>query len=501
MPKYKSLEQAQLNGDIIYNFGGLVPEILFPDPTPSPTPAATTTPTPTPTNTKTPTPTPSITATNTSTPTPTNTNTPTTTKTPTPTRTATPTITPTNTASPTPSSTQSQFTYMMTDCVSGGTSYGNYPNSFLTPGEVVISNVDVRCKTIVQLEPFFNPLAQSLLLGPFVDCSTCIGSYQFTGLLFDGSSWPGACAGISTPDAYGTDPTWYNNTILYSDPYLTNPYPVGFLNNGGIVLEILSGGVVGGTNVCASPTPTPSITPTNTTTPTNTATPTITPTNTQTPTPTDARECRTYTINSFFLSSTYTWTNCDGSSSGTTISPFTSTNICAKSGSVIKTSGDGTITDIGTCPLPSPTPTPTNTQTPTITPTPTTTPSDTPTQTPSNTPTQTPTITSSPTTTPSNTPTQTITPTQTGTPAITPTPSQTWYYYAVETYCGNQCANATTSFVKTQTPYVNNRWYCAGSPGCVAFFTTTAPNFSYTTIGAPPSPAYTSCVSALGGCP
>jgi hypothetical protein len=79
----------------VYNYGGQIPSILFPDPSPSPIPP---TPTPTPTNTTTPTPTPSITPSIT----PTITNTPTNTKTPTPTRTSTATPTPTNTPSQTP---------------------------------------------------------------------------------------------------------------------------------------------------------------------------------------------------------------------------------------------------------------------------------------------------------------------------------------------------------------------------------------------------------------
>lgn len=265
--KVKSLLTQYFQGEQVYNYGGQVPAILFPDPTPQPSPS----PTATPTQTKTPTPTPSITpsitpshtATPTITPTNTTTQTPTatTTKTPTPTITSTQTPTPTNTSTPTPTPTQVIFTYSMTDCISGGTSFGNYTTSMLMLGDVVRSVVDNRCYTIQTLQPSYNPLAQTLAVGTYPDCPTCIGSYQFTGLLFDGSSWPGACAGISTPDAYGIDPTWYNNTILYSDPYLTNPYPVGYLNNGGIVLQILSGGVVGNTNVCASPTPTPSITP------------------------------------------------------------------------------------------------------------------------------------------------------------------------------------------------------------------------------------------------
>jgi len=89
MAKYKSLQTTFLNGDELFNFGGFVPPVLFPDTQPA-------TPTPTPTPTKTPTPTPSTTPSSVS-------PTPTTTPTTTPTQTTTPTITPTKTSTPTPS--------------------------------------------------------------------------------------------------------------------------------------------------------------------------------------------------------------------------------------------------------------------------------------------------------------------------------------------------------------------------------------------------------------
>jgi hypothetical protein len=95
--------------------------------------------------------------------------------------------------------------------------------------------------------------------------------------------------------------------------------------------------------------------------------PTLMPTPTPTPTPTDPRACRTYTIASGSFSPTiFTWTNCDGTPGTQTLTFFSSTNICAKEGSVLQSGGLGTITNIGTCPLP----TPTNTPTPSTTPSP-----------------------------------------------------------------------------------------------------------------------------------
>lgn len=94
----KALQETYFQGEYVYNYGGLVPNIFggAPSPSPTPTPTQTTTPTITPTPTTTPTNTPSIS--------------PTTTPTITPTITTTPTITPTKTLTPTPSSTPITFT-------------------------------------------------------------------------------------------------------------------------------------------------------------------------------------------------------------------------------------------------------------------------------------------------------------------------------------------------------------------------------------------------------
>jgi len=108
MAKFKKLEITYINGEPTFNFGGLVPRILFPDPSPQPQPSPTPTPsiTPSPTSTyipASPTPTPTSTYIPASpTPTPTNTGTPT----PTPSSTYIPiSPTPTPTYTPTPSPT------------------------------------------------------------------------------------------------------------------------------------------------------------------------------------------------------------------------------------------------------------------------------------------------------------------------------------------------------------------------------------------------------------
>lgn len=138
--------------------------------------------------------------------------------------------------------------------------------------------------------------------------------------------------------------------------------------------------------------PIPDVTPTPT--PTNTET----PTNTPTPTPTDTRLCRTYELVTYEDQMSVSYTDCDGNPQ-TWAQPFSTIEYkCAKQGSMIITSGSGTITDIGSCPLP--TPTPTNTGTPTQTPTNTLTATPTPSTTTTLTPTPTSTLTSTPTPTP-----------------------------------------------------------------------------------------------------
>jgi hypothetical protein len=84
--------------------------------------------------------------------------------------------------------------------------------------------------------------------------------------------------------------------------------------------------------------------PTPTPTPTNTGTPTPTPT----PTPTDARACRTYLLGTASMG-TFTYTDCTGTTQSVSVNWPNFLNICAKEGSVSIVSGNGTITDIGTC--------------------------------------------------------------------------------------------------------------------------------------------------------
>jgi hypothetical protein len=80
MARFRKLQERFINGDLTFQFGGLVPELFVPSPiqpTPSPTPSPTATITPTPsitpttTPTITPTTTPTITQTSSPTPTPT----------------------------------------------------------------------------------------------------------------------------------------------------------------------------------------------------------------------------------------------------------------------------------------------------------------------------------------------------------------------------------------------------------------------------------------------
>lgn len=496
--KVKSLLTQYFQGEQVYNYGGQVPPILFPDPTPPPSPSNTPTPTLTSTPTPTPSITPSITPTNTATPT----ITPTNTSTPTPTRTSTQTPTPTNTATPTitpsscvldPSVVPGLFAwYDLQDAATITTAGSNlisvndkspngytlqnpvgsvqYINSTTTnfytkkcisfsgsgsvmnatlPGVSIPSGatmfgvwgrtgsnatlVQISSATTLNALGAFNSYSLTNQSTNAIVCSnsrrtsfTCsvnIGNSAIAGFSADPNGVYDkeiALAGL-TCNTLGVSNTGLTPTTIFTD------LRMGIVSFGSSVelleLVVYDKVLSNSEYTCvlnylknkygystwtspdpsATPTPTPtltptntntpSITPTNTQTPTNSETPTLTPTNTQTPTPTDSRECRTYTIvGSGFGGTTFNWTNCDGTA-GTTFIYNSPTNICAKQGSVSQSGMFGTITDIGTCPLPSPTPTPTNTNTPSITPTNTSTTTPTNTQTPTKTPTQTPTPT------------------------------------------------------------------------------------------------------------
>ena len=131
-----------------------------------------------------------------------------------------------------------------------------------------------------------------------------------------------------------------------------------------------------------TPTPTSTSTPTGTSSPTATptTTPTTTPTSTNTPTVVTPTEtpilfCYSYNIEGA-PSIDIEWLECDG----VTTSSATVTDaivICAQSGSVFQTGGEGNITQLGECEPITPTETPTPTSTPTPTPTSTSTPTGT----------------------------------------------------------------------------------------------------------------------------
>jgi len=121
MATYKKIETKYINGEQVFNFGGLVPGILAgqtpPGPSPTPSPTATITPT----MTATPTATPTITPTNTPTITPTITSTPTNTPTPSITPSHTPTLTPTPSSTPAPAIDPDAAAYMTAVLNAGGT--------------------------------------------------------------------------------------------------------------------------------------------------------------------------------------------------------------------------------------------------------------------------------------------------------------------------------------------------------------------------------------------
>jgi hypothetical protein len=208
-----------------------------------------------------------------------------------------------------------------------------------------------------------------------------------------------------------------------------------------------------------TPTPTititPTTTPTSTITPTPTKTPTVTPTSSITPTPSptqDYQGCEYYQLgnDSTTGSIIYSYIDCNGVLiSNNVLPPNPDVVLCAKKGSIQRTSGVNSLVvyDLGMCPSPTPTPTSTNTPTPSVTTTSTVTPTTTPSVTPTNTitPTVTPSVTptNTPSVTPSVTPTESVTPTTTPTvtPTLTQTPTPT-DLSAITTYTISGCSSS-----------------------------------------------------------
>ena len=315
MAKYKSLQETYLNGDILFNFGGLVPPILFPNPTPPPSPSPTGTPI------LTQTPTPSITATLTPTPTLTSTPTPTgtigLTATPTPTNTGTPTTTPTNTATPTPTKTGTPTpTPTITPTTSPAVVYETglveieCIGGLINPGDVIdvngisypmmISGGTMSVANCVSL-PIRNNSAIVYRINYAAGNSVCLtpgntydevrlvnfnynpfifpsGGYDYTEQLYMG----GILVGSSFKQTRPNPPTDFgagcpNQTLdLVVRFYVESIQPTPTPTNTG--------------------TPTPTPTPTNTGTPTNTPTPTNTGTPTNTPTPSSSPSLVSYFI-------------------------------------------------------------------------------------------------------------------------------------------------------------------------------------------------------------
>ena len=130
MAKFKKLQTQYINGEPLFNFGGLIPPVLFPDLLPSPTPTPSNTPTPTPSSTPVPTPT------------------------------------------PTPSATPTYYYYNVFVCGDPfGPSYVVRSSSTLLPGEAVkVVGDDITCFEIIDAGlPPHNYIVQTR----FTDCGTC----------------------------------------------------------------------------------------------------------------------------------------------------------------------------------------------------------------------------------------------------------------------------------------------------------------------------------------
>jgi len=367
----------------------------------TPTSTATQTLTATPTNTPTLTETPTLTATNTPTltepPTLTSTNTPTLTETPTLTATNTPTLTetPTLTATQTPTLTATN-TPTLTATQTPTLTSTSTPTP--TPTEAQFAQLYKIASTLDEL---CNGNPATILIfdndHPLVD-----GEYLYSGSSLEIYSF-----------AYLQ--SYVGGGNVYIAP-VSNPSDVHIVN-----LLPNDESITGASEICPTPTPTPTLTSTNTPTLTSTSTPTLTATQTPTLTATN-----TPTLTE---TPTLTATNTPTLTETPTL---TATNT-------------PTLTE---------TPTLTATNTPTLTETPTLTATNTPTLTSTSTSTQTPTLTATntPTLTSTSTSTQTPTLTATNTPTLTETPTLTATSTPTLTSTSTPTLTATNTPTLTETP-------------------------------------------------
>jgi hypothetical protein len=162
MARFRKLQERFINGDLTFQFGGLVPELFVPSPiqpTPSPTPSPTATITPTPSIT--PTTTPTITPTTTPTPTITQTSSP------------TPTTTPTSTLTPTPTpSTPTYLFYEATRCDDLFSPTFIIRSTFAVGDVVSVVGDNINCYVVGALIGT-QPIFDYEVIAEFVDCPTC----------------------------------------------------------------------------------------------------------------------------------------------------------------------------------------------------------------------------------------------------------------------------------------------------------------------------------------
>lgn len=231
----KSLEKTYFQGQYVFNYGGLVPNIpptptpsasAPPTPTPTPTPSITPTTTLTATPTQTPSNTPSITPSNTASPTPSITAT----NTPTPSTTAQPTPTPTNTNTPTPSSTPAASgtteaeTYLAAVLAAGGTLTPTMSAETITLFTGIVSNN--LWDKIQQFFPLLGATGSACAIEGKSALSkiTWNGGMTFTtlGAKSNGSNAYGNIAYNENTDANANDIhiSFYSNQNISSDGFL-----------------------------------------------------------------------------------------------------------------------------------------------------------------------------------------------------------------------------------------------------------------------------------------
>ena len=238
----KSLEKTYFQGQYVFNYGGLVPNIP-----PTPTPSASQQPTPTPTPTPSITPTTTLTATPTTTPSNTPSITPSQTASPTPSITATNTPTPSTTAQPTPTPTNTQTpTPSSTPAASGTTEAETYLAAVLSAGgtlDATLSAETITLFTSIVSNNLWDKIQQFYpILGGTGSASAIEGKSALSKITWNGGmSFTSNGAKSNGSNAYGNIAYNENDDATLNDQHISF-YSNQNISSDGFLMGLVNGG-------------------------------------------------------------------------------------------------------------------------------------------------------------------------------------------------------------------------------------------------------------------